>query len=61
MGIPIILSGGLGPSNIDLAIHTVRPYAIDVNSNIEDYPGKKNHILMKDLMEKVSRGEFIDD
>ncbi|MGD8257036.1 MAG: phosphoribosylanthranilate isomerase [Desulfobacterales bacterium] len=61
MGIPIILSGGLGPSNIDLAIHTVRPYAVDVNSNIEEYPGKKNHILMKDLMEKVSRGEFIDD
>ena len=60
-GMPIILSGGLGPTNIVGAINTVRPYAVDVNSGVEEHPGKKSPILIKDLMEKVSRGEFCDD
>lgn len=55
LGIPIILAGGLGPSNIDGAVSTVRPYAVDVNSGVEERPGKKSHTLMKDLMEKVRR------
>ena len=55
LGIPIILAGGLGPSNINDAVSTVRPYAVDVNSGVEERPGKKSHTLMKDLMEKVRR------
>ena len=55
LGIPIILAGGLGPSNIDRAIRTVKPYAVDVNSGVEECPGKKSHMLMKDLMKKVRR------
>ena len=49
-GTPIIISGGLAPSNIVTAIHTVRPYAVDVNSGAEERPGKKSHILMKAVM-----------
>ena len=55
LGIPIILAGGLGPSNIEGAISIVRPYAVDVNSGVEKRPGKKSHALIKDLMEKVKR------
>jgi phosphoribosylanthranilate isomerase len=52
-GIPVILSGGLGPSNIQRAILSVQPYAVDVNSGIEDSPGIKSPLLMKELMEKI--------
>jgi phosphoribosylanthranilate isomerase len=52
-GMPVILSGGLRPSNIQRAILTVQPYAVDVNSGIEDSPGIKSPLLMKKLMKKI--------
>jgi phosphoribosylanthranilate isomerase len=52
--IPVILAGGLTPSNIEEAIQRVMPYAVDVNSGIEESLGKKSHILMKELFERIS-------
>ncbi len=54
-GIPIILSGGLTPLNIEEAVMTVKPYAIDVNSGVEERPGKKSPILIKRLMETIRK------
>jgi len=55
IGVPVILAGGLEPSNIEEAITTVHPYAVDINSGIEESPGKKSHTLMKELFEKIDR------
>jgi phosphoribosylanthranilate isomerase len=58
MGIPVILSGGLNPDNIKDAISAVRPVGVDVNSGVEERPGKKDHGLMKNLMEIIRRSEL---
>lgn len=55
LGMPLILSGGLNPDNIQDAIRAVRPHAVDVNSGVEQGPGKKDHNLMGRLMENVRR------
>ncbi len=49
----IFLAGGLTPENVNDAIRTVRPYAIDVCSGVEAAPGKKSAARMKALFEAV--------
>ena len=51
--LPVILSGGLNPLNVEQAVLTVKPYALDVSSGIEKKPGEKDPLLMKQLMEAV--------
>lgn len=42
--VPFFLSGGIGPENMDevLALKNINLYAIDVNSGVEEFPGKKD-------------------
>jgi phosphoribosylanthranilate isomerase len=53
LGIPVILAGGLNPGNVRRAVSVVRPFAIDVNSGVEERPGRKSPALMDRLMEIV--------
>ncbi len=50
---PIILSGGLNPDNILIAIESVYPSGIDVNSGVEKSPGIKDHKKIEALFQKL--------
>ena len=51
--VPLILAGGLTPENVDEAVATVQPYAVDVASGVESQPGIKDHGLMAAFLERA--------
>lgn len=51
----LYLAGGLSPENIENAIKTVRPFAVDACSALEDNPGKKNEERMRVFVNTVRR------
>ncbi|MFP4198801.1 MAG: phosphoribosylanthranilate isomerase [Halanaerobium sp.] len=51
--LPFILAGGLGTDNIERALKELNPLAVDLNSQVENEPGKKNHRLVKETVRKI--------
>ncbi|MCC6398944.1 MAG: phosphoribosylanthranilate isomerase [Bacteroidetes bacterium] len=49
----IVLSGGLTPENIERAIRTALPDAVDVSSGVESQPGVKDAGRMKRFVERA--------
>jgi phosphoribosylanthranilate isomerase len=47
---PLILAGGLNPGNIEEALTTVAPHAVDINSGCELAPGIKDHDRMRRII-----------
>ncbi len=45
----IILSGGISNANIQKIINEVNPYAVDLSSSVEEYPGKKSELKLKEF------------
>jgi phosphoribosylanthranilate isomerase len=53
----LILAGGLTAENVTRAVETVRPYAVDVCSGVENAPGRKSFQLMRSFVEAVRAAE----
>lgn len=49
----VFLAGGLTPENIDEAIRTAKPYAVDICSGVESKPGKKDPKKLKQLAQAI--------
>jgi phosphoribosylanthranilate isomerase len=53
--VPLILSGGLTPENVAESIATVRPFAVDVASGVEEAPGRKDEARLTAFFDAVER------
>ncbi len=52
LDLPIILAGGLNPTNVEVAITTVKPSAVDTASGVESSPRRKDPKLSQDFVNK---------
>jgi phosphoribosylanthranilate isomerase len=50
---PMLLAGGLSPSNIDRAVDLVCPWGVDVASGVEKSPGQKDHAALRAFVSAV--------
>lgn len=50
---PIILAGGLNPSNVKRAVEKVNPFAVDAASGLESEPGRKDPGLVRKFFDEV--------
>jgi phosphoribosylanthranilate isomerase len=57
---PLILAGGLNPSNVSEAVECVKPYAVDVSSGVELKPGVKDLSKMEAFV-KRAKSIILDD
>ena len=55
----LILAGGLNAANVAEAIRQVRPDAVDVCSGVEDAPGRKSALRMREFIDAVKNASAV--
>jgi phosphoribosylanthranilate isomerase len=53
---PVIIAGGLNPSNVKKAIMEIRPAGVDVHTGVEAKDGRKDKELVKRFIEESKEG-----
>ena len=53
----LILAGGLHSDNVERAVRTVQPYAVDVSSGVEEAPGIKSAARIGEFIDAVRRAD----
>jgi len=54
---PVVLAGGINPSNVAAAITRVKPWGVDVSSGVEADKGIKDPVLVERFIEQVRIGD----
>ena len=50
---PVVLAGGLTPDNVERAVETVDPFAVDVASGVEGRPGRKDPTAVESFVRRA--------
>ncbi|MCX7654733.1 MAG: phosphoribosylanthranilate isomerase [Fervidobacterium sp.] len=54
ISVPFILAGGINLENVENVLK-YKPYAIDISSGVEAYPGKKDEQKIKAILRRIGR------
>jgi len=55
LDVPVVLAGGLTPENVESAVETVGPFAVDAASGVESEGGRKDHDAVERFVRNATR------